>query len=99
MGTKKIINDGAHLITNGWEVCQFLRKVNCLVKKDAGSQAYNFNSELEKQIYDRLKSQILCTDQLSQNIGCRVDRVAVALSLMEIEGVISRLGNQWIVNN
>ena len=62
------------------------------------NQALLLKSKLEKQIIEHLQREPLGIDILSRNLKVPIAKLGTTLSLMQIQGIISKQGNKYYVD-
>jgi DNA processing protein len=100
-GTRQLINQGASLVTSGEEIIQLLKDDWRIVNCQALNKIFNHKkiSALEKRIINLLTSQQLSTNNLAKKLKKSIAEMNTQLNLMEINGLISRVGESWLLKN
>lgn len=91
-GTKWLINQGALLVSSGKEIISDLQ-FN-LLSKEKKLMPVGQNA-IQNQILNILSSQAQTTDLLALDLGLEPAILAVELSMMELDGLIKKMGENW----
>jgi len=91
-GCNSLIKQGAHLITSAEDVLEVIAPE---LLKNQGTLALGSN-ELEAKIIELLQKGVRDGDELQQLAEADISEFSVALTMMEINGLVRALGaNQW----
>ncbi|MBP7700743.1 DNA-processing protein DprA [Candidatus Woesebacteria bacterium] len=89
-GTKYLINQGATLITSGFDVIQ---QLNSEYTGPIEEKNYDNLAENQRQIVDKLKIEPLSIGSLADLTGIDVDKLFTEITLLEINGIVNVADN------
>lgn len=96
-GTKWLINQGARLVSSGYEVLQEVGAAKVAQSAEGKINKIVFDSQSQEKIYKKLQGQPLTTDELSDVLSLDVVELVATLSTLEISGLVQKSGEAWIV--
>lgn len=91
LGTARLIQQGASLITGAREVLAYLGLADQLPKKQSCPGNLNLNDD-ETKIVEILKNENKHIDELVRQTGWNTGKLTSVLSLMEVKGLVQNLG-------
>ncbi len=99
IGTKTLINQGAKLVDSAADIIDDL-SLHFAVQKNVNSQNKGKQSleGVEKKIYEALQQSAKTITQLESELELAMSDLNVALSLMEVKGMVSRSGDEWFLS-
>jgi DNA processing protein len=95
-GTKVLLNDGARLITSGWDVLAELPKQAVLTTT---SLKNNAGSSLHDRILQRLQLLSCSASVLSDELQESIAVILQELTLLELQGVVERKGTEFVLTH
>lgn len=92
-GTRALVNEGARLVASGQEI---LEEIGIMAEKTP-ELTHKFSNPLDQKIYAALKAQALTTDDLCEMLHQPVEKIAVRMSMLELQNAVERKGIFWQV--
>ena len=94
-GTNKLIKEGVHPVTEAADILEVLdieRKQREVAASQSGESKSKSKDKTEMAILKVLDGQSKHIDAIARESGVRIDKVSVALSMMELRGVVKNYG-------
>ena len=95
-GTLKLIKEGTSMAVSCEDVLEFY-SMNRAVSKTSANLRQGFN-KLESKIVEQLSQEPQDIDSLSRALGLAVSELGVAISLMQLKGIVAQEGNKYYVD-
>jgi len=93
-GTKWLVNQGATLISSGFEVGSYLGLESNLSQAET-SKTISDDSKMEEKIVEYVTSGPASVEMLVAELNCSISDVLVALSALELQGRLVKDGILW----
>jgi len=89
-GTKYLINQGATMITSGFDVIQ---QLNIDLATSINEKTYDNLGEIQQQIVEKLRIEPLSISYLADLTGVEIDKLFTEITLLEINGIVNVADN------
>lgn len=100
-GTSQLIKEGAALVTSAKDVLDYFNLRSLVPKKGAkllGGENSNTADTIEQKIVQYLQREPLEIDALAGIFNMPISKIGVALSMMQLRGIIKQEGNKYNIN-